>query len=544
MKITNNLKSFLLAAIFAMFLLSSCGKDDNNTPEGGTDAPSTAEFSAFSFSGDASSYRFSIDTEKRVIENKDSLIYDIDVDNLIAAFSTKGKNVTVEVAGKTQVSGSTPNDFSKPVVYDLFSDGEKIKSYTIVVNRKAVTNDFKSFGFNEKQMWEYSFEIMLSSNEIVCAKDLLYGTDVSGLKAYFTTVEKDATVSVKGTVQQSNVTVNDFTEPVTYTVRSKNGTEKQYTVKMNFEKYPRYQNPIVKEDIPDPTVIRAGDYFYLYGTGHITTVYKSKNLIDWEYVGNAFNPEDRPDFEPNAGMWAPDINYINGKYVLYFAMSVWGGQQTCGIGVAISDHPQGPFKTVSDGGKMFRSNEIGVQNSIDACIIEDGGQKYMFWGSFNGIYATELTNDGLQVKDLSNKTRIAGNYFEAAYVHKRGNYFYLFASIGSCCDGDNSTYTTVVGRSDKLLGPYVNKSGKEMMYDNYEVLIKGDDRFVGPGHNSRIIQDDAGTDWMLYHTYIKGETSKGRVLAIDHVEWSEDGWPSVSNNRPSRSSFVPVFNDK
>lgn len=193
---------------------------------------------------------------------------------------------------------------------------------------------------------------------------------------------------------------------------------------------------------------------------------------------------------------------------------------------------------------MFRSNEIGVQNSIDACIIEDKGKKYMFWGSFNGIYATEITDDGLRVKDMSQKTRIAGNWFEAAYVHKRGNYFYLFASIGSCCEGDNSTYTTVVGRSENVLGPYVNKAGKEMMFDNFEELIKGDGiKFVGPGHNSRIVQDDAGVDWMLYHAYIKGESANGRVLAIDKVNWSEDGWPSVSNGRPSNSEFVPFFNE-
>ncbi|MFV0417639.1 MAG: family 43 glycosylhydrolase [Dysgonomonas sp.] len=539
----NLLKLFLLLSFSSLFLLLSCGNDDNKTPEEGTDTTVPPEITSFGFGGDASSYRFSINTENKIIENNDSLLYDIDADKLVAIFKTKGKDVTVEVGGKVQVSGSTINDFTTPVVYDVFSEGEKVKSYTVKVNRKQVTNDFKSFGFNEKHMWEYSFEINSALKEIVCGKDLLLGTDVSNLKAYFTTVEKDATVLVNGIVQQSNITVNNFNEPIIYTVRSKNGSEKQYTVKMNFEKYRRYQNPVVKEDIPDPTVMKVGDYFYLYGTGHITTIYKSKNLVDWQYVGNAFTAEDRPNFVADAGMWAPDINYINGQYVLYYAMSTWGGQWTCGIGVAVSDKPEGPFKTVSDGGKMFISSEIGVQNSIDACIVEDNGKKYMFWGSFNGIYATELTNDGLRVKSLDGEVRIAGNWFEAAYVHKRGNYFYLFASIGSCCDGDNSTYTTVVGRSQNILGPYVNKSGKEMMYDNFEIVIKGDDRFVGPGHNSRIVQDDAGNDWMLYHTYIKGETSKGRVLALDRVDWSEDGWPSVSNGHPSRSSFVPEFND-
>ena len=56
-----------------------------------------------------------------------------------------------------------------------------------------------------------------------------------------------------------------------------------------------------------------------------------------------------------------------------------GGEWTCGIGVATADKPEGPFV---DHGMMFRSNEIGVQNSIDPFYIEDGGRKYMFWGVF------------------------------------------------------------------------------------------------------------------------------------------------------------------
>jgi arabinan endo-1,5-alpha-L-arabinosidase len=75
---------------------------------------------------------------------------------------------------------------------------------------------------------------------------------------------------------------------------------------------------------------------------------------------------------------------------------------------------------------------------------------------------TELTDDGMAVKNLTKKTKIAGNSFEAPYIHKRGNYYYLFASIGSCCEGMNSTYKVVVGRSENVDGPYLNKSGVDM----------------------------------------------------------------------------------
>ncbi len=52
--------------------------------------------------------------------------------------------------------------------------------------------------------------------------------------------------------------------------------------------------------------------------------------------------------------------------MLYYSMSVWGGELTCGIGCATADKPEGPF---TDHGKMFRSNEINVQNSIDPLLL-------------------------------------------------------------------------------------------------------------------------------------------------------------------------------
>ena len=72
---------------------------------------------------------------------------------------------------------------------------------------------------------------------------------------------------------------------------------------------------------------------------------------------------------------------------MYYSMSVWGGEWTCGIGVATADKPEGPF---TDHGKLFRSNEIGIQNCIDPFYIEDGGKKYLFLGKLHGIYGAEL----------------------------------------------------------------------------------------------------------------------------------------------------------
>ncbi len=306
------------------------------------------------------------------------------------------------------------------------------------------------------------------------------------------------------------------------------------------EKNEVYQNPVVSKSLPDPTVIKADDgFFYLYATEDIrnTPIHKSKDLVNWEFVGTAFTDETRPDFEPNGGLWAPDINYIDGKYVLYYSMSVWGGEWTCGIGVATSDSPEGPF---TDHGKLFRSNEIEVQNSIDPFYIEEDGKHYLFWGSFRGIYVIELTSDGLSLKPDAEKQQIAGTAYEGVYIHKKDDWYYLFASIGSCCEGVNSTYTTVVGRADNLFGPYKNKAGQSMMDNHHEVIIHGNERFVGTGHNSEIVNDDAGNDWFFYHAVDKNNP-QGRVLMLDEVQWQND-WPYVDGNTTGNEKQVTVFN--
>lgn len=301
----------------------------------------------------------------------------------------------------------------------------------------------------------------------------------------------------------------------------------------------KFRNPVINESLPDPTITQAKDgYFYLYATEDIRNVpiYRSKDLVNWKFTGTAFTNESRPSFEPKGGIWAPDINYVNGQYVMYYSMSVWGGEWTCGIGVATAQKPEGPF---TDRGMLFRSNGIGVQNSIDPFYIEDNGKKFLFWGSFRGIYGIELAEDGFSVKEGAVKKQIAGTAYEGTYIHKRNGYYYLFASVGSCCEGLKSTYTTVVGRSQSLWGPYVDKKGQPMMENHHEIVIHKNGAFVGTGHDSEIVTDKAGSNWIFYHA-VKVSDPSGRVLMLDKVKWV-DGWPSVATSSPSIESDKPVF---
>ena len=90
-----------------------------------------------------------------------------------------------------------------------------------------------------------------------------------------------------------------------------------------------YQNPIIDQSAADPTVILANDgYFYLYATGGNVPVYRSKDLVEWKYIGSAFTAQTRPNWEPMKGraIWAPEIRYIKDKYVLYYSWAIWGKQ--------------------------------------------------------------------------------------------------------------------------------------------------------------------------------------------------------------------------
>lgn len=301
-----------------------------------------------------------------------------------------------------------------------------------------------------------------------------------------------------------------------------------------------FTNPVLPTSAPDPTVIRADDgYFYLYATEDVRNlpIYKSPNLIDWTFVGTAFTKESRPKWNPKGNLWAPDINRIGSKYVLYYSKSEWGGEWTCGIGVATADRPEGPF---TDHGALFISKEIGVRNSIDQFYIEDEGHKYIFWGSFHGIYGIELSDDGLSLKPGAEKFRVAGNFMEATYIHKRGKYYYLFGSSGSCCSGAKSTYRVTCGRAESLFGPYYDKAGRRLLDGHFEVVINGNETVAGPGHNAEIITDDLGQDWMLYHGYPKTDPDAGRVTWLSQIKW-KDGWPYIDGGTPQKENPRPTF---
>ena len=328
------------------------------------------------------------------------------------------------------------------------------------------------------------------------------------------------------------------------TVLNNTGNQDQETVL-------KYRNPVFEPVLADPSVVRSGDYFYAYGTeddwgsegGYkLVPVVRSVNLVDWKFMNNAF--QLKPRWKNEGGIWAPDVTEVGDRFYMYYSYSTWGDPNP-GIGLAIADTPTGPF---TDQGKLFLSDEIGVPNSIDPFYIEEEGQKYLFWGSFHGIYAIQLREDGKAV--IGDKTLIAHTHLEAPLIHKRGGFYYFFGSEGSCCAGANSSYRVRVGRSASLLGPYYDKQGNNLATGPYgELLISGNEvdyGFAGPGHIAEVITDDEGTDWLLYHAIPKNNPfldngASRRPLMLDRLEW-EDGWPVIQNQQPSLTTRPgPVF---
>ena len=316
------------------------------------------------------------------------------------------------------------------------------------------------------------------------------------------------------------------------------GCDSGSTGKDDSETEATYTNPVVTPVAADPSVIRGMDgRFYLYATNddwgdgeglRVVPIFMSEDLVNWTYSGTVF--PRIPTWKVEGSIWAPDVSVYGDEYRLYYSFSRWDDPNPC-IGLARAADPLGPW---TDLGKVFCSNEVGVRNSIDPFAWHDESGSTLIWGSFNGIYAAKLSDDGRRVEgDL---TLIADSRFEGAYVIRHEGLYYLFVSAGSCCEGERSTYRVLVGRSDSLTGPYVDQNGKDLRNGGGMPLLSGNDVFAGPGHNS-VVMDDAGREWIVYHAIPKGNPrlrsgANRRPAFIDRLRWLESGWAHVEPGTP------------
>ena len=325
-------------------------------------------------------------------------------------------------------------------------------------------------------------------------------------------------------------------------------------------------NPIVNGEkkptyIADPYVVKDGTDYYLYCTQtdvYTPTyqfvrgpVFHSTDMVNWTYHSNVFSSYTPTWGTSGAGVWAPTVIKIGEKWNYYYSFST-GSDDNPGIGVATATTPYGPW---DHKGKLFKSQEIGVTNSIDPHVFIDDGKVYMVFGSYGGLISLiELESDGLSLKggleyQKEHKTALAGfeifnmDNYEASFIMKKDGYYYLFLSTGTCCSGVKSSYHVVVCRSEHLTGPYTDSLGRDMFHPNRgdSVVVPTRSSAMGPGHCC-VMQDEHENYWLYYHGYNPGSTYEdSRVLYCDLLRWNkETGMPCVNGtNLASNETPMP-----
>ena len=244
-------------------------------------------------------------------------------------------------------------------------------------------------------------------------------------------------------------------------------------------------------------------------------------------------------------MWAPDISYFNGKYYLYYSVSAFG-KNTSAIGLATNTtlNPKDPEFKWQDEGMVIRSIPgRDLWNAIDPNLITDeDGYPWMSFGSFwTGLKLVRLIPNRTRLADPQEWYTIARRNrdpytqdenagsaaLEAPFIFRKDSMYYLFLSWDYCCRGENSTYKVVVGRSEKVTGPYVDKEDVSLAEGGGSIVIEGDQRWAGVGHNSAYTFD--GTDYFVFHAYDSDEGGRSE-LKIAEMNWDAEGWPVVDRS--------------
>ncbi|MDP4264469.1 MAG: arabinan endo-1,5-alpha-L-arabinosidase [Bacteroidota bacterium] len=296
--------------------------------------------------------------------------------------------------------------------------------------------------------------------------------------------------------------------------------------------------------VHDPVMIKQDSTWYLFCTGPGISEWSSKDMVNWKAEKPIFDTlpwavKTIPGFRNH--IWAPDISYHNGLYYLYYAVSAFGKNTSC-IGVATNKtlDPASPTYKWTDHGKIIQSVPgRDMWNAIDPNLeMDDRGVPWLAFGSFwNGIKLVKLSNDLLSVAEpeqwytIASRPRnavlpdsVAGDAaIEGPFIYKKDKYYYLFVSFDYCCRGEKSTYKMMVGRSEKIEGPYIDRDGVPMNLGGGSLVLEGDKNWYGVGHNAVVNSD--GNDYLIFHGYDAKDNGRSK-LRIEKITWF-NGWPVV-----------------
>jgi arabinan endo-1,5-alpha-L-arabinosidase len=320
---------------------------------------------------------------------------------------------------------------------------------------------------------------------------------------------------------------------------------------------PGYSSSPGQTDVPvhDPVMIRHDGIYYLFATGRGVAVWSSRDREHWVKEAPVFAEPPAwavaavPGFKGH--IWAPDISYHAGRYYLYYSISAFGKNTSCvGVATNVTLDPRDPRFRWEDHGKVIQSVPGQTNwNAIDPNLIEDAkGTAWLAFGSFwEGLKLVQLAPDRLHLaQPLGRLPTLASrwpngfaepaagtgypkqagdNAIEAPFIFRHGDHYYLFTSIDYCCRGKDSTYKMIVGRAASVAGPYVDREGKLLAEGGGTILLAGDERWHGVGHNAVCSFD--GVDYLVFHGY-DATDEKGRAkLRILPMRWDKAGWPVV-----------------
>ena len=271
--------------------------------------------------------------------------------------------------------------------------------------------------------------------------------------------------------------------------------------------------------IHDPSTIAECDgKYYTFGTG-------GGGLISedgWSWHSGAERP---------GGGAATDVLKIGDRYLVIYGAT--GGGLGGGHNGRILTmwnktlDPKSPDFKYTTAVEVCSSDGMEDQDAIDPGLLLDPttGRLWVCYGTYFGtIRLIELApKTGERVK--GNKEKDIAIDCEATDLIYRDGWYYLLGTHGTCCDGVNSTYNIVVGRSRSVEGPYLDNIGRDMFHGGGRMVIAAGDRVCGPGHFGRTIIDD-GVEIMSCHYEADFDQGGRSVLGLRPLLW-KNGWPEA-----------------
>ena len=280
--------------------------------------------------------------------------------------------------------------------------------------------------------------------------------------------------------------------------------------------------------IHDPsTIAECEGKYYTFGTG-------GGGLISedgWSWHSGAERP---------GGGAAPDVLKIGDRYLVIYGAT--GGGLGGGHNGRILTmwnktlDPKSPDFKYSTPIEVCYSDGMEDQDAIDPGLLLDPttGRLWVCYGTYFGTIRLIELDPATGERVKGNKELDIAIDCEATDLIYRDGWYYLLGTHGTCCDGVNSTYNIVVGRSKTVTGPYLDNVGRDMFHGGGKMVIAAGDRVCGPGHFGRTIIDE-GVEVMSCHYEADFDQGGRSVLGIRPLLW-RNGWP-VAGDRFKEGTY-------